>query len=452
MNETNQNSSFRMTTRFRSRLRNQFRTVITTATLLLPWLAPDLRMPASADAGAGGARLWTDVQGRTVEAVAVAVDSDTVVLEVDGRRFTLPLARLSADDRQWLDQHGANLPGPAGVAHEGLRAPAAPPRETGLVPIPGQSVRTWNFRDGRNLVGRLIAAGNGTVELEPVGRRPVQVRILELNADDRTLIHAASLPSGTMVEAGTAGREADELRELGFRSLEFRTRRFRGQQTGFDRQHIQFQLWAPEGVVGRPLPLVVFLHGIGEKGTDNVTQLKHRDPLVFISARSQQRYPCWFMAPQHGEDEIWQAHSADTPSVVMRRLNEAIRHLVLTREPDGGIDWSRIYVTGLSSGAHGALDAAAKFPDTFAAAVAISGAVPPERFHRDNARPVWLFLNRGDHGAVVDGVDRLSERLRELGLAPRVTRFDRAGHNAWSEAFDQAGLARWLFDQRQPLR
>ncbi len=430
------------------------------ATLLITWLAPVDRPAAARDGAATDARVWTDVQGRTVEATAVAADGDSVVLEVDDRQFTLPLARLSATDRQWLLDHGAALPSPPAPASDPGPAPAPSPSpapvlaspDVHLIPIPGQSVRTWNFRDGRTLVGRLRAAGQGAAEFEPVGRRPVRVRVLDLTDDDRARVHAASAPSGTIIEAPAQGREADELEQLGFRSLEYRTQRFREHRTGFERQHIQFQLWAPEGVTGRPLPLVVFLHGIGEQGTDNVRQLKHRDPLVFISARSQQRYPCWFMAPQHGDEEIWQAHSANTPSVVMRRLHEAIRHLVLTEQQGSGIDWSRIYVTGLSSGAHGALDAVAKFPATFAAAVAISGAVPPERFHPDNVRPVWLFLNRGDHRAVVDGADALAAHLKALGLAPRMTTFDRGGHDAWSAAYDQSGLARWLFDQRQPLR
>jgi hypothetical protein len=63
-----------------------------------------------------------------------------------------------------------------------------------------------------------------------------------------------------------------------------------------------------------------------------------------------------------------------------------------------------------------------------------------------------LFRNRGDHHAAEWGTEGLTQHLKTLATDTRLTTFDRSGHNAWSEAYDASGLARWLFNQRQPVR
>lgn len=240
---------------------------------------------------------------------------------------------------------------------------------------------------------------------------------------------------------------------MGLKGFEYQLERYTARVPADDaRSSIRFRWFTPDLAPGRECPLVVFLHGIGELGQDNVKQLAHRDPLTLLEPANQRRYPCFFMAPQHGPGEDWGGGgSFHGPNIVLAAVLEALRYMQLVEHP-GKIDWRRIYVTGLSSGGHGAYIAISHYPEWFAAAVPVAASTNPVRFNRENARPMWVFYNRGDSPRLAHNIGLLEPHMRDLGQPLRVTVFDGRGHIAWREAYEHGGLARWLFEQRQPVR
>ena len=128
---------------------------------------------------------------------------------------------------------------------------------------------------------------------------------------------------------------------------------------------------------GARYPLVLFLHGAGERGTDNQSQLIHGGP-VFLDPNNREKYPAFVVFPQCPENKRWVEvdwsdpnphHQPKDPSVPMSLVLELLPSL----EKSLPINPSRIYVIGLSMGGFGTWDIAARHPDWFAAAVPICG-------------------------------------------------------------------------------
>lgn len=397
-------------------------------------------------------RIWTDVEGREIEARAARMEGDVVVLVVGQREFRVPKERLSRADHFWLMREGRRLPRHRVIGEDKLK-PLAEEQRRRMVSVPGEPTREWDLGPGRSMTGRLIGVVGRDLVIQPAGRDQAMLMVWPPLGHDQAYFHRVSPPQGELAAFPGAGAAAAELAEMGLEGYEYRKQRYLANPAPAGvRSSIRFRWFTPELDPGRQYPLVVFLHGIGELGEDNVRQLAHRDPLVLVAPENQRRSPCFFMAPQHAAGEDWGGGgSYQTPNAVMRATLEAMRYMQLVQHAER-IDWRRIYVTGLSSGGHGAYAAIGLYPEWFAAAVPVSASSDPARFRRDNARPMWVFYNRGDSPRLAHNIGLMERHLRQLGQPLRVTVFDGGGHNAWRDAYDHGGLARWLFNQQQPLR
>jgi len=203
---------------------------------------------------------------------------------------------------------------------------------------------------------------------------------------------------------------------------------------------------------GATYPLVVFLHGAGERGEDGVSALRHfADRMATPEMRS--RYPCFILAVQCPKEQRWvdadwsaatPPSFADRPTGPMDAVTAAIRTTVRSKP----VDMSRIYVTGVSMGGYGTWDLAARHPEWFAAAVPVCGGGDPATA----ARLVGLPL-RAVHGAQ-DGVVP-PERTRAMVDAIRAAGGDAdllqpdVGHDAWTVAYTPAATLDWMFAQRR---
>lgn len=207
---------------------------------------------------------------------------------------------------------------------------------------------------------------------------------------------------------------------------------------------LPYRLFRPEESEGK-LPLVIFLHGLGESGSDNLRQLKHAEPLVFAQPEMQKKYPCYVLAPQHLAGGHWGTVSLTNPSNPLKTLNELVTSLAKSER----IDEKRIYIMGLSSGGWGAFDAVTMFPEIYAAAVVISSAPPVALLKkRKQARPVWFAFNSGD-GELEVRTEELGKTLSDMGHATVLNiATGRGGHEAWTWVFHQSRLHRWLFEQK----
>ena len=208
----------------------------------------------------------------------------------------------------------------------------------------------------------------------------------------------------------------------------------------------------------RDRPLVVFLHGAGERGADNIQQLKWLPELLAGPAR-RKKYPCFVLAVQCPLGEQWvdvpwhetkPRALSKSPSRAMRALQRAL--LKVLAQP--GIDTARIYLTGMSMGGYGTWDLMARDGRRFAAAVPVCGggdsATVPAMF--DLPVQVW----HGDIDTVVPAVrSRLMvEKYRQMGVPVRYFEQRDVGHDVWRQAYQDEHVFEWMFaqDQRQQRR
>jgi predicted peptidase len=217
---------------------------------------------------------------------------------------------------------------------------------------------------------------------------------------------------------------------------------------------LPYQLMLPENYDPKQsYPLVIFLHGAGERGTDNVKQSVHGVP-QFASEENRKKYPCFLIAPQCPEEKKWvevdwAADKHDTPkepSAPARLTLELIDSLV----KNYSIDKQRIYLTGLSMGGYGTWDLLARRPDFFAAGVVVCGGADEATAEKLKSLPLWVF-----HGAK-DGVvkpirsQRMVEALKKVGSKVRYTEYPTVGHDSWNPAYQDPEMMKWLFEQKRP--
>ena len=197
-------------------------------------------------------------------------------------------------------------------------------------------------------------------------------------------------------------------------------------------------------------PLVIFLHGAGERGIDNAVQIKHIARL-FLDAENRRQYPCFVLAPQCPEGIMWAAHDKDGSRLVMRKnptppmamLIELIRKV----EKEFPIDPTRIYVTGLSMGGYGAWDLLARFPNKFAAAVPICGGGDPQTAAAISHIPIWAFHGALDEVVVPRHSRVMIKALQDAGGEPGYTEYPGVAHNSWENAYGDPHLLPWMFAQ-----
>ena len=216
---------------------------------------------------------------------------------------------------------------------------------------------------------------------------------------------------------------------------------------------LPYRLVAPAAVEeGASYPLVVFLHGAGERGDDGVSALKHfADRMAVPGMRS--RFPCFILAVQCPKehrwvDADWSAATpptfAERPTPAMDAVMAAIRTTVRSRP----VDRSRIYVTGISMGGYGTWDLAARHPGWFAAVVPVCGGGDPATGPRFAGLPV-----RAVHG-IKDGVvppertRAMVSAIRSAGGSADLIEPD-CGHDAWTVAYTPECAIDWMFAQRR---
>jgi predicted peptidase len=210
----------------------------------------------------------------------------------------------------------------------------------------------------------------------------------------------------------------------------------------------------PDADTMRKYPLVIFLHGSGERGHDNEAQLKW-GVQNFATDQNMTLHPALVVAPQCPEKMGWSSfsreknttemHLQSTPTKPMELLIELIHKLVKTMP----IDSNRIYITGLSMGGFGTYDAIERYPNLFAAAVPVCGGGDVSKAASIARLPVWIF-----HGAEDPAVNPkysldMLEALTKAGAHPGLTQYPETGHFSWLAAYSDALMMEWLFRQHK---
>lgn len=225
--------------------------------------------------------------------------------------------------------------------------------------------------------------------------------------------------------------------------------------TGKDGATLPYRLLTPEKIeAGKRYPVVIFLHGAGERGNDNQKQLKHGAGL-FAKPEVRQKFPCYVIAPQCPDGKKWcevdwgdpKPHQTPAqPSVPMSLLLELIDEF--RQRPS--VDQARLYVTGLSMGGFGTWDLISRRPTQFAAAVPICGGGDVAAATVLAKMPIWIFHGANDTVVKTVRSQLMDEALKKAGSTlVKYTEYPGVGHDAWNPAYKESELLPWLFGQRR---
>lgn len=200
---------------------------------------------------------------------------------------------------------------------------------------------------------------------------------------------------------------------------------------------LPYLLSLPEGYganESKPWPLVVFLHGAGERGDQLANVAKHGPPKL---AAAGQKFPFILVSPQCPADEWW--------------TEQPVLELIDSLEEKYRVDPSRIYLTGLSMGGYGTWHFATLAPKRFAAVAPICGGGIPYKMRLIPHLPVWAFHGAKDGVVVLDESARLVDALKKAGNTQvKLTVYPEAGHDSWTEAYADPGLYEWLLSHTLP--
>ena len=218
-------------------------------------------------------------------------------------------------------------------------------------------------------------------------------------------------------------------------------------------QKLPYRLLKPEKIEpSKRYPLVLFLHGAGERGTDNAAQLVP-GAAVFAKPENRQKYPCFVLVPQCPPDRRWvevhwglPSHTMPAqPSAPMKLALELVDKLVAELP----IDRDRVYVAGLSMGGYGVWDAIQRRPDFFAAAAPICGGGDVAEAPKLKNLPLWAFHGDRDATVPVSRTKGMIEAIRKASGTPKMTIYPGVGHNSWAATFADPELLAWLFAQKR---
>jgi predicted peptidase len=228
------------------------------------------------------------------------------------------------------------------------------------------------------------------------------------------------------------GRAADQNPSLVQTPQEFAFQRT-------EKATLKYLLFKPKGYddsSARRWPLMLFLHGAGERGSDIWKVATHGPPK---NVAHDPDFPFLLISPQCPENEIW------SNDILLGLLDDAMAHL--------NVDRRRVYLTGLSMGGYGTWDLGLNHPERFAAIVPICGGgelisillAEGQRGKALKSLGVWAFHGGKDPIVPLDESQRMVALLKKIGNQDvKLTVYPEAGHDSWTETYNNPDLYEWL--------
>ena len=205
-------------------------------------------------------------------------------------------------------------------------------------------------------------------------------------------------------------------------------------------------------------PLIIIMHGSGERGYDNEAQL-HWGGDLFADSSVRTKYPAIVVFPQCGAADTWSKLTFDpNDSLRFHMLSDAdptrpmglVLQLLDELAAGGHVDTKRIYVGGLSMGGMGTFELLWRKPRFFAAAFPICGAGDPAKVTTYARKfPIWVFHGGADPVVPVGNSRLMVEALKAAKAKVTYTEYPGVGHDSWKKAFAEPNLLPWLFEQHR---
>jgi predicted peptidase len=215
----------------------------------------------------------------------------------------------------------------------------------------------------------------------------------------------------------------------------------------------RYQVYVPpQWTKSQSWPVILFLHGAGERGEDGLIQTEVG--LAGSLRRHVERWPAIVVIPQCRKD-VWWHSDPKMEAQAMAALERSIREFKGDR--------ARVYLTGLSMGGYGTWAFGSRHIELFAALAPICGGLRAPGQWRDKIAvvgsaeeiakrigktPVWIFHGDADPTVPVEESRTMRQALQAAGAEPRYTEYPRVGHNSWDKAYAEEELPRWLLSQR----
>jgi len=224
--------------------------------------------------------------------------------------------------------------------------------------------------------------------------------------------------------------------------------------TSLEGDTICYRLFIPENYdENSKYPLVLFHHGGGGTGSDNISNLEGPCPREWAGPERQDDNPCFIIAPQIPRNEKKRSESGRPRTDIMNEHIKTIHEILDTLEDEFPIDRNREYVTGLSMGGECTWMSMIERPDRFAAAAPICGGdwiigmSEEERGKMFAKLPMWIFHGEADGVVSVDVSREAVKALKAAGGNPKYTEYPGVGHDSWTRAYRDQELIDWLFAQ-----
>lgn len=186
----------------------------------------------------------------------------------------------------------------------------------------------------------------------------------------------------------------------------------------------------------KKFPVILFLHGAGERGSD-VNEVKIHGPPKLLAQQDKDSPVKQFVviSPQCPADRWWQ------PDELIALLDD-----VMKAHPQA--DAERVYLTGLSMGGFGTWDTAVRYPKRFAAIAPICGGGDRQRVRAIRDLPTWVFHGEKDPTVPIARSEEMVEALKKAGGDPKFTRYPEAGHDSWTVTYNNPELYAWFLQHK----
>ena len=196
---------------------------------------------------------------------------------------------------------------------------------------------------------------------------------------------------------------------------------------------MEYLLFLPESYAqstNQKFPLILFLHGAGERGRDLDSVKRHGIPKI---VETNPDFPFIAVSPQCPEDSWWTSE--------LHTINGLIEEVVEKYQ----VDTSRIYLTGLSMGGFGTWSLASMYPERFAAIAPVCGGGEVRQILRSLVEmPIWTFHGQKDDVIPFSRSEEIVTALKKHGSSIKFTIYPEAGHDSWTKTYDNPELYKWF--------
>lgn len=216
---------------------------------------------------------------------------------------------------------------------------------------------------------------------------------------------------------------------------------------------LPYRILKPAGFdAAKKYPLVVLLHGAGERGEDNKAQLKWGGSL-FSDPKTMEKYPAFVLVPQCPKDRKWVEidWSAENPVAPADAgpTQKLLLGIIDGVQKEFPVDADRVYVTGLSMGGYGTWDLITRYPEKWAAAAPICGGGDKTKGAAAKGVPVWAFHGSADNVVKPARTKEMVDAITAAGGNVVHTVYPGIAHDSWSSAFSEPNYLAWMFAQKR---